>query len=133
MRSATAKSRLTPSKMLSDLKTLTARQLEKVVEHATLLRLQKQGTVLSDTESKLLKKINHGLAPEQISRLNCLQDRLRQGTLTKKEHRELLLLCDELERQGAARLQALMELAALRETTVGELMDEMGLQEAAYG
>ena len=42
-------------------------------------------------------------------------------------HAELLRMTDELERPGAERLKALIELAALRRTAVRKLMQAMGL------
>ena len=80
----------------------------------------------------MLRIINRGLNPQKGARLEQLQEKLRQGTITQREHQQLLRLTDELERLGAQRLKALVELAAIRKTSVSKLMDEMGLLEAAY-
>jgi hypothetical protein len=53
-------------------------------------------------------------------------------TLNKREHGQLLRLTDELERLAAERLKALMELAAIRKTTVPKLMKELHLTDSGY-
>ena len=128
-----AKPKVTPTQILEDLARLTSRQLETVIEQAAVLRLQKQGRVMSSRESDLLRGVNRGLSPEKDARLARLENKLRQETITRREHEELLRLTDELESLGAQRLKALIELAALRKTPFAKLMRELGLADAAYG
>ncbi|MEY2428060.1 MAG: hypothetical protein QOJ40_945 [Verrucomicrobiota bacterium] len=128
-----ARPKVTPTQVLEDMARLTVRQLETVIERATLLRLQKRKRVLSARESDLLHAINRGLSAEKSARLDQLEQKLRQETITHHEHEQLLRLTDELERLGAQRLKALIELAALRKMSVPKLMREMGLTQAAYG
>jgi hypothetical protein len=52
--------------------------------------------------------------------------------MSRREQEQLLRLTDELERLASKRLEALIELAGLRQTSVSELMSDMGLTEAAY-
>jgi len=111
---------------------LTARQLETVIERAALLRLQKRKLVLPARESDLLRAINLGLSAQKSARLERLQKKLRQETMSRREQEQLLRLTDELERLASKRLEALIELAGLRQTSVSELMSDMGLTEAAY-
>ena len=132
MASDLAKPKANPAQMLQDLAQLTARQLDTVMQRAAALRLQKRKRVLSPRESDLLRLINRGLSPEKSARLEALQQKLRDETIARHEQAQLLRLTDELERLGAKRLQALMELAVIRKTTVPKLMNEMGLTAAAY-
>ncbi len=111
---------------------LTTRQLEAVIERAALLRLQKRKAVLSERESDLLSIINRGLSAEKSARLEQLQQKLRQDKITRLERQQLLRLTRELERWGAERLKALIELAAIRKTSVAKLVNGMGLAEATY-
>ena len=127
-----AKPKTNPAQMLQDLAQLTARQLDAVMQRAAALRLQKRKRVLPPRESDLLRIINRGLSPEKSDRLEALQQKLGDETITRPEQTQLHRLTDELERLGAERLQALMELAALRKTTVSRLMNEMGLIAAAH-
>jgi hypothetical protein len=127
-----AKPKITPLQVIDDLARLTARQLETVIEHASALRLQKRKALMSERESEILRVINRGLSPEKNVRLEQLQERLRQETIRPREHQQLLKLSDELEKLGAQRLKALIELASLRKTSVPKLMSEMGLNGAGY-
>jgi hypothetical protein len=87
---------------------------------------------MPERESELLQTINRGLNPEKGERLTQLQTKLRDETLNKREHGQLLRLTDELERLAAERLKALMELAAIRKTTVPKLMKELHLTDSGY-
>jgi hypothetical protein len=118
--------------VMDELARLSARQLETVIEHASVLRLQKRKAVMPARESDLMRVINRGLNAEKSARLEQLQEKLRQETIHARERQQLLRLSDELEMLGAQRLQALIDLAALRRTSVPKLMSEMGLDDAAY-
>ena len=127
-----AKSKVTPDQILQDMARLTTRQLERVIEQAAFLRLLKSKGALSARESNLLQIINRGLTAEKSARLDELQARLRDETIGEREHAQLLRLTEELERLGAERLKALIELSAIRKTSVAQLMEELNLAEAAY-
>jgi len=132
MLTAVAKPKITPAQVIEDMTRLTARQLGTVIEKAALIRLKKTTRVLSERESELLRVINHGLSVEKSAKLEALRHKLSQEAITRREREQLLRLTDELERLGAERLKALMELAAIRKTTVTKLMNEIGMTEAAY-
>jgi hypothetical protein len=127
-----AKSKVTPMQVMDELARLTARQLESVIERASVLRLQKRKAVMSTRESNLMRIINNGLSAEKNAQLDQLQEKLRQERIRPRERQQLLRLSDELEKLGAQRLEALMELAVLRKTSVPKLMLELGLSDAAY-
>src|SRR4051794_33559351 len=93
-----ARPKATPAKVLQDMAQLTARQLEIVIEAAAELRLQKRKRILPTRESELLHIINRGPSVEQNARLEDLQQKLRDETVTRREHAEFLGLTDELER-----------------------------------
>ena len=132
MRTDTGKAKIAPSQILDEMARLTTGQLETVIRKAAILRLQKQRRVMPVRESDLLQAISHGLSPDKNLRLEQLEQKLRDETITQSERRELLRLTNELERLAARRLKALIDLAALRKTSVNKLMHEMGLTEAAY-
>jgi ABC-type phosphate transport system auxiliary subunit len=132
MLSDVAKQKITTMQVMDELARLSARQLETVIEHASVLRLQKRKAVMPARESDLMRVINRGLNAEKSARLEQLQEKLRQETIHARERQQLLRLSDELEMLGAQRLQALIDLAALRGTSVPKLMSELGLDDAAY-
>jgi hypothetical protein len=106
---------------------LNARELDKVIEAASILRLEKQHLELPKRESELLQVINRGLEPNKSTRLAQLQDKLREETITPREHAHLLQLTEELEHLAAERLKALIQLAAIRQTSGPKLMKELEL------
>jgi hypothetical protein len=130
MLTAVAKSKLT--EILEDMTTLSAAQLDKLLPEVVALRLEKRKLVLPKRESELLKVINCGLAPAKRRDYVGLQRKLRAEALTDAERVELLKLSDELELLGVARLRAMMELAAIRKTTLPKLMKQLGIEAADY-
>ena len=132
MRTEVTSEKATPSKILDEMGRLTVRQLERVIEKAALLRLQKRKRVMPLRESDLLQKIGRGLSQEKNLRLQQLEQKLRDEVITRNEHSELLRLTNELERLASQRLKALRDLAVLRRTSVAKLMQEMGLTDAGY-
>jgi hypothetical protein len=84
-------------------------------------------------ETELLGRINSGLPEPQARRLEALDARREEETLTPEEHAELLGLVDESERLAVGRAEALVELARHRGTTVPSLMRELGLEVARRG
>lgn len=130
MPSVVAKSKL--AEILEEVTTLSASQLDKLLPKVVALRLEKRKLVLPQRESGLLKTINRGLTPGKRRAYQQLRDKLHAEALDESEQAELLRLSDELEWLGAARLRALMELAAVRKTTVPKLMRQLGIRPAAY-
>jgi hypothetical protein len=53
--------------------------------------------------------------------------------LTRAEHQALLRLTDRLEKREARRLQALVDLAALRAQSLRQVMRDLGLPEKSHG
>jgi len=87
---------------------------------------------LPGEEAELLHKINQGLPSDVQQRYDELVGRRRAETLTSAEHRELLALIDRIEQSDAERVQALTELAQLRNISVATLITELGIHPPAY-
>ena len=83
---------------------------------------------LSETESRLLQQINEGLPPEMWRRYNELTAKRRAETLTPDEHAALIALSDQIEELNAHRLESLAELARLRQISLSELMQQLGIK-----
>ena len=92
----------------------------------TLIR-DGRGIRLPSTESRLLARINRGFADAWWERYHELIRRRQESLLSVLEHRELIQLTDEIEKQEAKRLQALVKLAKLRKQPLGILMKDLGL------
>lgn len=87
---------------------------------------------LSSAETELLQKINLGLSQEDWQRYHTLIAKRRAETLTSDEHAALIALSDRIEEANVRRIQALVELARLRQTSLEALIQELGLQAPAY-
>jgi hypothetical protein len=79
-------------------------------------------------ETLLLQKINQPIVPSIQTRYNQLRNKLHAETLTPDEHQELLILTDIIEQAEADRLQALIDLADLRQVALPSLMQQLNLQ-----
>lgn len=80
----------------------------------------------------MLSKINQGLPEATWQRYYQLIAKRQDETLNAEEHRELLHLTEQVERLDAQRLEYLVELARLRQTTLPALMESLDLQSPNY-
>jgi hypothetical protein len=83
---------------------------------------------LSRDESQLLQQINIGFSNETWDRYDDLVARREDETLTSEEFEELKALTNQIEEQNVHRIQALIELARVRNTTFEALMDELQIR-----
>lgn len=101
--------------------------LENLLSQVSLVLAQRKAPRLSKQESLLLQKINAG-APDAIQkRYTELQTKLHHETISLDEQQELRSLIDEIELVDANRLQALLELAQLRQVSLHALMHQLGI------
>lgn len=87
---------------------------------------------LPQAEAELLDRVDLGVSPEDWDRYHALIGKRDDGTLTGEEHRELIGLSDGIEVANARRIGALVELAALRHTSIEELMQLLGIPSYTY-
>jgi hypothetical protein len=101
---------------------------------ANLLRehLSHRGPATGASEAALLKQVNLGLSAATWQRYGELRTKLQDETLTTSEQQELIQITDQLEAANARRIEALVQLSQLRNTTLDALIDELGLRPAAY-
>ena len=78
-------------------------------------------------EEQLLEQVYREVLPEFRERYEELSKKLHQETLTDKEQKELTRYTDAMETRSVERLQALIQLARLRKTTLDALMKDLGL------
>lgn len=87
---------------------------------------------LSKEETALLLKINRTLPDQQARRLEELNEKIEETTLTDAEQAELLSLAKRVERLWVARLQAIIELAQLRNLPPAEMLRRLEIEPPAY-
>lgn len=110
------------------------KQAQEQVKSAmrSLLRLvptaAKQAQRLSKKETELFLIINQGLSDKQRQRLEELNEKIEATSLTNEEHAELLRLTDGVEKLWVKRLNAIIELAKLRNIPPEELMRQLEIE-----
>ena len=119
---------LSTDKLLEAVKQLSPSELEQFVSQVIALQAQRKAHSLSSEETTLLTKINSGLPVDMHKRYRELIGKRREERLTQAEYEELQRLTDQSEMKQAERLEALVELARLRNTSLNELMDTLGIK-----
>jgi hypothetical protein len=94
-------------------------------------RANQHAPSLSSEEADLLEKINAGFPIEQWQKLEFLDNKLENSSLSKKEHQELMALTEVYENYTLQRLKYLAQLADLRKTTLREVMKQLGIHHAS--
>lgn len=89
-------------------------KLIAVVQLLEFLAEPPQQSTVSAQEAQLLEVIENHLPEDEQVRLNTLRDRCEWGELSEAEHQELIGYEDLLEQQRVERLEALIELAKIR-------------------
>ncbi len=104
---------------------LNSSELEKVLLRLSIMLAQKKAPNIPVQEAKLLQKINQGLDEVILQRYTFLNQLMKENTLSKEEHQELMSLIDEVEQMDAQRLKAIVELANLHAISIDELMKQL--------
>lgn len=87
---------------------------------------------LTADEAALLREINRGLPQETWQRYSELKEKRQAETLTPEEHVELIALSDRVEEMNVRRMDNVVQLARLRQTSVDALMEDLGLKSPVY-
>ncbi|NEU84323.1 hypothetical protein [Nostoc sp. UIC 10630] len=93
---------------------LSEERLTAVVQLLEFLSEPSKFAASNPIELALVEVIQRRLAPNEQKRLEELRKRGEWGELTDMEHEELITYEDQLEQWRVERLEALMELARLR-------------------
>jgi hypothetical protein len=108
-------------------KLLSPAELQRVTEELLTFQTELQITWELHIEPQLLQKIQQKWAPEKQTRYEELVALRREERITSKELQELVSLSDEAERRNADRMNALVALAVLRQVSLDELMQQLGI------
>ena len=79
-----------------------------------------------------MQKINRSLSQIEWERYDQLLAKRHAETLTPDEIDELIALSDQIEAANVRRIKYLAELSRLRGTTIGALIDELGIKPKAH-
>lgn len=132
MTAVQVKVQLTTSELLEATNQLNTHELGEFVEQITHLYAHRKAPSLSPKETELLLKINQGIPATTQKPYTRLRKRLEAEEITPEEQEELIRLSDQIESQNVERLQALIELAQLRNMSVKEMMKQLGISSPDY-
>lgn len=106
--------------------------LDRLLQQVIILRAHRKANVLPLEEAQLLHKINQAIDPELRLKYQTLRAKLEAETLTDAEYNTLIQLSNQIEQFGAQRLEALANLAQLRQVSLSALMETLGIQPVTY-
>lgn len=107
---------------------LSLSELESILDKANILRASRIASILSQSETTLLQKINQPLPETIMLRFAALRKQQENEPLTPEAEAELVDLINQIETAEAERIQNLAELAQLRGQSLVELMDELEIK-----
>lgn len=127
MSAATQETGTSPNAVFQEVSQFSDAELDDFFSQITRLRAERRAPHLSRQETELLEIINYQRPPEAQARFEFLLKRMRSNRITRKEHAELLTMTDASEQFAANRIQAVLDLAALRGLTFDEMWKQLGL------
>ena len=102
--------------------------LEYFINGLNALVIRKRVTDSNKRNKFLLQKINQTVLPEPVvERYTLLQDKMELENLSETEYQELLSLVAQEEKIRNKRFQYLLELAQLKDISLIQLMNQLGL------
>lgn len=119
---------LSPEKLLEAANQLSVQELGEFLQQVSSLHARRRTPHLSSRETKLLKKINKGISETAWQRYKELVQRRQEEQLMVGEQEELLQLSNQIELAHAQRMEALVELAQLRNVPLRDLMNSLGIK-----
>lgn len=121
--------KLTVDDLVVAVEKLPTQELTEFVRRVIAIQARRGVPLLAEEEEQMLLKAIEGRLPTGAQdRLDVLREKSREGTLTPTEQAELLGFVQRVERQDLARVEALVDLARKRGTTVSSLMRELGIE-----
>jgi hypothetical protein len=119
---------ITSEALLKAVAQLNGADLERFVADVIALRARRTSDCLPKEETELLSLINEGIPADIREPYAELKEKRRREILTPDEHKELLHFTALVERLQMRRVENLIELARIRETTLAALMKDLGIR-----
>ncbi len=99
-------------------------------------QLQPQASNVGSLEERtmsLLEKINLGIPVSTWKRYNYLKDLRDKKQLKPEDHTELIEISNQIEEANAERMKYLVELAKIKDISLKDLMNSLGIKPGANG
>lgn len=100
---------------------------ERYILNTLQERLQPSLPTAQLTEADLLQQINIGFSAQTWEQYHTLIAKRHAETLSPEEHEQLIQLSDRLEELNVTRIEALIQLATLRNQPLTDLMQTLGI------
>ena len=113
--------------LFHEVERLDNRSLDNFITNIISLRVRRDTPNTQKKEAFLLEKINKSLPFEQVDRLRKLNQKRIESGISEQENTELLVLLEKTEKLNVSRLKYLTTLARLRNVSVRELMNQLGI------
>lgn len=120
------------SQLLAAAEQLTNSELGKFVNELLALRAKREAPILPNQEAELIQAINQGLPDDLQARYHELIQKRLDETLTDLEHEEFMRLNKQVEAMNVTRVMNLVSLAKLRQLSLPDLMQQLGIPEPVY-
>lgn len=111
---------------------LNETDLNQLLHQIVVLRARRKTPILPEEEAELLLKTNQGIPSDLRTSYQILREKREAETLDDKEYDRLIQLSNQIEQIGAQRLDALAKLAQLRQVSLLNLMETLGIQPLSY-
>ena len=113
--------------LLDGLSNLNSSQLDDLLHRIATLKAHQRMPKEEQLEATLLEAINITLTEAEQARFDLLDEKRHNLALTSDELSAFRMLADRIEEIQEKRLEALIELAALRKVSLNEVMEQLGL------
>jgi hypothetical protein len=111
---------------------LNETDLNQLLHQIVVIRARRKTPILPEEEARLLLKINQGIPSDLRTSYQILREKREAEALDDKEYDSLIQLSNQVEQIGAQRLEALAKLAQLRQVSLLDLMETLGIQSLSY-
>ena len=114
--------------LLLDVAKMPVPELERFIKDINALLRRKKTQDKALRERQLLDKINRTvLNASQTERYHILIEKLELGTMTDAEHLEFGILANNEEKLRNHRVKYMIELSQIRESSLPQVMESLGL------
>lgn len=125
-------SQVSTEALLQGVEKLPTDELEQFVDHVLALRARRLAKSLNAQESYLLQQINQPVPADLQQRFDALTAKKNAGHLSEQEAAERQQVIEAIEQFDAERLQHLASLAKLRQVSLPQLMQDLGIKQPEY-
>ena len=119
--------------LLGNFSEMPLKELEHFINALNAIAIRRRAVDSAKQDKVLLRKINQTVLSEQdMERYTYLQEKIEVENISDTEYQELLNLVDKEEKIRNKRFEYLLELAQLRNISLSELMNNLGLNVSHY-